>query len=63
MLGIPAAYLLSRYLTTQLFGVQPADLLTAASALAILLTAAAGAGWFPARRASAIDPMRALRYE
>jgi predicted permease len=61
--GIPCAYFLSRYVSSQLFSVTPTDLLTALSALAILAAVAAGAGLLPARRASGIDPIRALRYE
>jgi ABC-type antimicrobial peptide transport system permease subunit len=46
-----------------LYGVDPLNLLTAAIPLAILLLASTLAGWMPARRASSIDPMQALRYE
>ncbi len=62
-LGLPSAYLLSRYVSSQLFGVKPNDIWTAVSALAILAAVAAGAGFLPARRASTIDPMHALRHE
>ena len=61
--GIPCAYWLSRYVAAQLFGVAPADLRTAAMAVAILTAVGAGAALLPARRASAIDPIRALRHE
>jgi predicted permease len=61
--GIPAAYLLSRYVSAQLFGVRPADIATAALALAILVAVAVLSGWIPARRASTIDPIQALHYE
>jgi predicted permease len=62
-IGIPAALLVSRYVSTQLYGVKPTDLGAAAAALLILAAVAAGAGFIPARRASTIDPILALRYE
>jgi predicted permease len=62
-IGVPAAFLLSRYVASQLFGVKPNDIVTAVSALVILGGVAFAAGFLPARRASAIDPIQALRYE
>ncbi len=61
--GIPAAYWLSRYVSSQLFGVAPTDIRTAAAASVILASAAAAAALLPARRACAIDPTQALRHE
>jgi ABC-type antimicrobial peptide transport system permease subunit len=62
-IGIPVAFWLSRYVSSQLFSVKPSDFGTAAAALAILIAVTACAGLLPARRASGIDPIRALRYE
>ena len=62
-LGVPCAYLLSRYVASQLFGVAAADLGTAAIASVTLLAVAAGAALVPAWRASRIDPMQALHHE
>ena len=61
--GIPIAYWASRYVSSQLFGVKPTDGVTLGVAATILGICAVGASLIPARRASAIDPMTALRYE
>jgi ABC-type antimicrobial peptide transport system permease subunit len=62
-LGAVGAVVVARLIATQLFGVTPADPVTIAAAL-LLMTAVAGiASIVPARRASAVDPMVALRYE
>jgi predicted permease len=61
--GVPGAFLLSRYVSSQLYSVEPTDIRTALAALAILAVVAAAAGFLPARRASTIDPIVALRYE
>ena len=63
-LGIPLALALGRVIKSQLFGVAGGNfvLFVAGAALA-LLAAAATAGLLPARRATKVDPMVALRYE
>jgi predicted permease len=61
--GVPVSFVVSRYVSTQLYSVQPTDVWTAVAALAILAAVAAGAGLLPARKASTIDPIIALRYE
>ncbi|HSR69789.1 MAG TPA: ABC transporter permease [Acidobacteriota bacterium] len=61
LLGIGAAYLLARSLAGLLYGVQPADPLTLAATAAILLACALAASYLPARRATSIDPLLALR--
>jgi len=61
--GLPSAYVLSRYIASQLYNVQPANAATAAAAVVALAAVALTAGFLPARRASAIHPMTALRYE
>jgi predicted permease len=62
-LGLPVAVGLARLVQSQLFGIHFADPLTLASAAVVLGLAAAFAGYLPARRASRVDPMTALRYE
>ncbi len=61
--GVPASFWLSRFVARQLFGVTPGDLATVAGAAAFLMAVAALAGYLPARRASRVDPMVALRYD
>ncbi|MDE3165583.1 MAG: ABC transporter permease [Acidobacteriota bacterium] len=62
-IGLTGAYGLTRLIQAQLFGVQPTDLLTMAGASLGIAAVTALAGYVPARRATAIDPMRALRWE
>jgi ABC-type antimicrobial peptide transport system permease subunit len=62
-IGIPAALAVSKYVSTQLFGVKATDIASAAAPLIVLAVVAAGAGILPARSAGAIDPIQALRYE
>jgi len=61
--GLIASVGLTHFLKSLLYGVQPLDAAAIAGATAVLLICAALAGWLPARRASAIDPMEALRNE
>jgi putative ABC transport system permease protein len=61
--GLPSAALASRLLTTLLFGFRPDYGPTAAGVSLVLLAVAAVASFVPARRASRVDPMRALRLE
>jgi ABC-type antimicrobial peptide transport system permease subunit len=62
-IGLAGAYGLTRLIQTQLFGVAPTDLLTMAAAALGIATVTALAGYIPARRATTIDPMIALRWE
>ena len=63
VIGMALAYALGRAVSSLLFGVKPADPAAVLGAVAVLLAVAAVAAYFPARRAAAIDPMEALRYE
>jgi predicted permease len=63
IVGIVAAFGVTRYLRSFLFDVHPGDPVTLVSVAAILLIVALAACWIPARRATRVDPMVALRYE
>jgi predicted permease len=61
--GIPSALALGRFISAQLYGVKENDPWVAGIAVVVLSLIAATAGLVPARRASRIDPLLALRYE
>jgi predicted permease len=62
-IGIALAFGLTRFLASLLFGVQPFDPVTFVSVASLLTLIALGACYIPARRATRIDPLAALRYE
>jgi ABC-type antimicrobial peptide transport system permease subunit len=62
-IGIPAAIGASRFVSAQLYGIEPNDPWIAVSTAALLGLVSAAAGMIPAHRASRIDPILALRYE
>ena len=63
LIGVPAALLGARLISTQLFGMSPTDPISLIAAAAILTLVALLAGYLPARRASRVNPLTALRYE
>jgi predicted permease len=62
-IGVATAYGAGQLLSTMLFGLAPNDVVTIAGATLIMVAVSALAGFLPARRASRVDPMVALRYD
>ncbi len=63
LIGIAGAYALGRYASSLLYEVTPADPMTYATLVAIVLASATLASWLPAGRALRVDPVRVLRSE
>ena len=62
-IGLAGAFALTRLMTTLLFEVSPADPVTFAAVALCVIVAALLACYIPARRATKVDPLIALRYE
>jgi putative ABC transport system permease protein len=62
-IGLLVSLALSRVIASQLWGVSPSDPVTLVSVAAVLLLTGLVACWVPARRATRVDPLVALRYE
>jgi ABC-type antimicrobial peptide transport system permease subunit len=62
-IGLAVAWAVTRFFAKLLVGVKPTDLLTFTVVSACLLAAAFLACYLPARRATKVDPLEALRYE
>jgi len=63
VVGVIGALAATRLATSMLYGVAPRDPLTFVGVVALLVLVAVGAAWLPARRATRVDPMIALRSE
>ena len=63
VLGIIASLAVARVIATQLWGISAYDPITLTSVSVLLLITGIVACWIPARRASRVDPMKALHYE
>jgi putative ABC transport system permease protein len=61
--GVASALVLSRYLATMLFGVEPTDPTTFFVLSAMVVAVSALACYVPARRASRVDPICAIRVD
>ena len=62
-IGLAGAFVLTRWMSSMLFGVSASDPLTYGAVLLVSLAAALLACAIPARRATSVDPLVALRYE
>jgi ABC-type antimicrobial peptide transport system permease subunit len=62
-IGSAAAYAATRLVQKELFGILPTDALTMVLSAVGIAAVAIVSGYLPARRATAIDPMLALRWE
>jgi len=62
-IGLSASWALTRMVKSQLYGIQPNDLISIIAATVGIAAVALLSGYIPARRATRIDPMRALRWE
>ena len=63
VVGIPAALAATRSLSSLLYGTKPADPAAYAVVALLLMGVAALSSYIPARRATKVDPLVALRYE
>jgi len=63
VIGVPAAFGASRLVDSMLYGVQPGDLTSFVTGVLTMVISAIAASYAPARRASRIDPLVALRHE
>jgi putative ABC transport system permease protein len=63
IIGLLGAWVLMRFLSSQLYEIKPGDPLTLISTALVMLTVALGASYVPARRATRVDPITALRCE
>jgi ABC-type antimicrobial peptide transport system permease subunit len=61
IIGLGAALATTRFVSSLLYGLEPNDSATIALAALVMIAVAAVAGYLPARKASRVDPISALR--
>jgi len=61
VIGVVAAFMTTRFLARLLFGVKPVDPIAFAAMSLMMIATGVLASYMPARRASSVDPMEALR--
>jgi putative ABC transport system permease protein len=62
-LGLVGAFIVTRFMATMLFGIEPTDATTFGAITAILIAVALLACYLPGRRATKVEPTISLRYE
>jgi len=63
VVGLPAAFGLTRLLSSQLYDIQPNDPATIVLSTLLIAAVAVLSGYLPARRATRVDPVSAIRWE
>lgn len=63
MVALPISWMLTQSVRSELYGIEPADPMSIATATLVIAAVAILAGYVPARRATRVDPISALRYE
>jgi putative ABC transport system permease protein len=62
-IGLPASYVATRFLASQISGISVTDPWTYGAVVAVILPVGIAACFLPARQATRVDPLIALRYE
>ena len=63
LIGVPTALAATRFISSLLYGLTPTDPLAVSLAITVIVVSAILAGFIPARTASRVDPVVALKYE
>ncbi len=63
LIGVPAALAATRFISSLLYGLTPTDPVTVSIAILVMVVSGILAGFLPARTASRVDPLVALKYE